>query len=215
MAKVDAHGAVSLNAHLLAQTVDENAILVWNFLSDNPLIELDGPTQPIQQSAFSPDGQWVAAVSEEPAVWVWDIASGQVIDNLAFSQDWVSRYSQSDFPKTLQIQFSPDGKAVFVSSMMGITWWDLASKQERHLFPLLDKEYEDFRQQALNPDSTTADSLLLSFSADGKTIALGSQTKVYIFLWPGVGGVATLNTGKPLIAMQWMDNGLLGLTLSG
>jgi hypothetical protein len=44
---------------------------------------------------------------------------------------------------------------------------------------------------------------------------VGSQTKVYILIWPGAGGRATLITGKPLIAMQWMDNGLLGLTHPG
>ncbi len=215
LALVEAHGAVSLNAYLLAQTIDENSLRIWDFLTDSPLIDLKGPTQRIQQSAISPDGKWAAAVSEEPAVWVWDIGTGQVSANLAFSQDLVARYIESDFPKTLQIQFSPDGKAVFVSSMMGVTWWDLATKLERHLFPLLPKEYEDFRQQALQPDTLTASSFLLSFSPDGKTYALGSQTKVYILTWPGAGGLATLNTGKPLIAMHWMDNGLLGLTHPG
>ncbi len=212
---VGAHGAVSLTAHLLAETVGDSSVQIWDFLTGRTLTKLTGPTQHIQQSAISPDGKWAAAVSEEPAVWVWNIETGEVIANLAFSDDLVGLYTQSDFPKTLQIQFSPDGKAVFVTSMMGVTWWDLTSKQERHLFPLLPKEYEDFRQQALKPDTKTATSFLLSFSPDGKAFAVGSQTKVYILIWPGAGGRATLNTGKPLIAMHWMDNGLLGLTHPG
>ncbi len=212
---VGAHGTASLTAHLLAETVDDSSVQIWDFLTSQPLIKLSGPTQHIQQSAISADGKWAAAVSEEPAVWVWDIETGKVIANLTFSADLVARYTQSDFPKTLQIQFSPDEKAVFVTSMMGVSWWDLTTKQERHLFPLLPKEYEDFRQQALQPDTKTATSFLLSFSPDGKAFAVGSQTKVYILIWPGAGGRATLNTGKPLIAMHWMDNGLLGLTHPG
>ena len=212
---VPAQGAVSLNAHLLAETIDENSLRIWDFMNGEPQTTLTGPAQRIQQSAISPDGKMAAAVSEEPAVWVWDIETGQVAANLEFSLELTSRYAQSDFPKTLQIQFSPDGKAVFASSMMGITWWDLASKQEHHLFPLLPKEYEDFRQYALQPDAKTATSFLLSFSPDGKTYAVGSQTKVYIQVWPGAGGVATLNTDKPLIAMHWMGNGLLGLVHPG
>ncbi len=212
---VGAHGTASLTAHLLAETIDDSSVQIWDFLTNQPLIKLSGPTQHIQQSAISADGKWAAAVSEEPAVWVWNIGTGQVIANLAFSADLVARYTQSDFPKTLQIQFSPDGKAVFVTSMMGVSWWDLTTKQERHLFPLLPKEYEDFRQQALQPDTKTATSFLLSFSPDGKAFAVGSQTKVYILIWPGAGGRATLNTGKPLIAMHWMNNGLLGLTHPG
>ncbi len=212
---VGTHGTASLTAHLLAETVDDSSVQIWDFLTSQPLIKLSGPAQHIQQSAISADGKWAAAVSEEPAVWVWDIGTGQVIANLAFSADLVARYTQSDFPKTLKIQFSPDGKAVFVTSMMGVSWWDLTTKQERHLFPLLPKEYEDFRQQALQPGTKTATSFLLSFSPDGKAFAVGSQTKVYILIWPGAGGRATLNTGKPLIAMHWMDNGLLGLTHPG
>ena len=212
---VGTHGTASLTAHLLAETVDDSSVRIWDFLTSQPLIKLSGPTRHIQQSAISADGKWAAAVSEEPAVWVWDIGTGQVIANLAFSADLVARYAQNDFPKTLQIQFSPDGKAVFVTSMMGESWWDLTTKQERHLFPLLAKEYEDFRQQAIQPDTKTATSFLLSFSPDGKAFAVGSQTKVYILIWPGAGGRATLNTGKPLIAMHWMNNGLLGLTHPG
>ncbi len=212
---VEAHGAVSFSARLLAETVEEKSVQIWDFMKNGPRIELTGPTQRIQQSAFSPDGKRVAAVSEDPAVWVWDIETGEVFAKLEFSLELSLRYVQDDFPKTLQIQFSPDGKAVFVSSMMGVTWWDLTTRLERHLFPLLPKEYEDFRKYALDSDGATATSFLLSFSPDGKAYAVGSQTKVYILTWPGAGGRATLNTGKPLIAMQWMDNGLLGLTHPG
>ncbi len=90
-----------------------------------------------------------------------------------------------------------------------------ADQQELTCVPLLPKEMKIFVSKRSSQMRKTATSFLVSFSHGWRVVAVGSQTKVYILSWPGVGGRATLNTGKPLIAMHWMSNGLLGLTHPG
>jgi WD40 repeat protein len=211
LAYVKAKGSVSLESHLLASVVEPGTVKIWNFLSGASLTELNGPTAPIQQTALSTDGELAAAASQEPAVWVWDIQKGTVLATLKFSADFLALYADADFPKGLQVQFSPDAKAVFASSVLGVTWWDLQTKQEHHLFPLLPLEYRNFLDQAAHPVGKNAVTFLLSFRPDGKAFAAGSPNKVYILSWPGAGGLATLVTNKPLVDMKWMENGLLGV----
>jgi len=211
LAYVKARGSVALDAQRLAAVVAPSTVKVWDFLSGNAIADLNGPSTPILQTAISADGKLVAAVSQDPAVWVWDVQSGDTIAHLDFSQDFLALYQADDFPKGLQLQFSPDGKAVFASSLLGVTWWDLQTKQERHLFPLLPLEYKNFHDQAAHPTGKNATTFLVAFRPDGKAFAAGSPTKVYILSWPGAGGLATLVTNKPLVEMRWMENGLLGL----
>jgi hypothetical protein len=211
LAYVKARGAVSLETHLLASVVEPGTVKIWDFLNGISVAELDGPTAPIQQTALSADGKLAAAASQEPAVWVWDIQREAVLATLKFSPDFLALYANADFPKGLQVQFSPDGKAVFASSVLGVTWWDLQTQQEHHLFPLLPLEYKNFLDQAAHPVGRNASTFLLSFRPDGKAFAAGSPNKVYILSWPLAGGLATLVTNKPLVDMKWMENGLLGL----
>jgi WD40 repeat protein len=186
-------------------------VRIWDFITEKPRIDLKGPQAAIQQAVISPDGTLVAAVSEEPSVWVWNLQSGAMVATLSFSPDLVSQYKDPTFPHTLQVQFAPDGKTVVANSLLGVTWWDLQTKQERHFFPMLAAELKKFREQALVPVEKNAVSCLSAFNLDGKVLAVGTPFKVYLLSWPSGGGLASLATGKPLVEMRWMQNGLLGL----
>ncbi len=215
LASVKAKGCVALGNYLLAAVVDAKNVQIWDFLTGAVRAELSGPKAAIQQIAFSPDGKLAAAASEDPAVWVWDIEKKTVVATLEFSTDLAALYKENDFPRSLQVQFSPDGKTVFASSILGVSWWDLQTRQERHTYPLLPTELKTFREQALRPVGKNATSFLIAFRPDGKAFAAGSPSKVFIFSWPGAGGLATLTTNKPLVALDWIDNGLLGITHPG
>ena len=211
LASVRARGAVAFDARLLAALLDSQTVRIWDFATEKLRLDLKGPKANIQQVVISPDGKLAAAASEEPAVWVWNVESGAVVATLAFSPDLVSQYTAATFPRTLQVQFSPDSKAVLASSLLGVTWWDLQTQQERHFFPLLAAELKTFREQALVPLGKNATSCLSVFTPDGKILAVGTPFKVYLLSWPSGGGVSSLSTGKPLVEMRWMQNGLLGL----
>jgi WD40 repeat protein len=49
--------------------------------------------------AFSPDGGWIASVSDDSAVKLWDASSGKPIRSLRGHQNWV-----------LSVAFSPNGR---------------------------------------------------------------------------------------------------------
>jgi WD40 repeat protein len=215
LAYVKAKGAVSLEARQLAAVTDSNSLKIWDFLSGNAISDLTGPKAPIKGAAVSADGKLAAAASLEPAVWVWDIQKQVVLATLRFSPDFEALFTAEDFPRGLQVQFSPDGKSVFATSLLGVTWWDIQTRQEHHVFPLLPLEYKTFRDQAAHPVGRNATTFLLSFRPDGKAFAIGSPNKVYILSWPGAGGLATLVSNKPLVDMRWMENGLLGLYQQG
>ncbi len=77
---------------------------------------------------------WQRSVKNRPRVGVGYGKPVRVVAYLACSEDLTARYTQSDFPKTLQIHFSPDDKAIFVISMMGITWWNLRTSKNSPVF---------------------------------------------------------------------------------
>lgn len=212
---VKAKGKVGLETRLLAGVFNSTITRIWDFSTGNFQIDLEGPKAPIQQAAVSPDGKLAAAVSEEPAVWVWNLQSGAVVATLDFSKELTSLYSDKTFPRSLQVQFSPDSKTVLATSLLGVTWWDVQTRQEKHLFPLQPAELKTFREEAVKPGIKTATTFLMSFAPDGKSLAVGSPYKVYILIWPGGGARTTLTSKLPLFEMRWMENGLLGLLHPG
>lgn len=215
VASVKAKGKVGLETRLLAGVFNSTTVRIWDFATGNFKIDLEGPKAPIQQASVSPDGKLAAAVSEEPAVWVWNIQSGAVVATLEFSKELTGLYSDKTFPRALQVQFSPDSKTVLATSLLGVTWWDVQTRQEKHLFPLQPAELKTFREEAVKPGIKSATTFLMSFAPGGKSLAVGSPSKVYILIWPGGAARTTLTSKLPLFEMRWMENGLLGLLHPG
>jgi dipeptidyl aminopeptidase/acylaminoacyl peptidase len=73
------------------------------------LVELKGPTSSVNQVCFLPDGKAIAAVSDDPALWVWELPSGKLKYTVPID----------DFPR--EVSVSPDGKLFAVSGWNGPT----------------------------------------------------------------------------------------------
>jgi RNA polymerase sigma factor (sigma-70 family) len=91
---------------------------------ENEMVE--GFPGPIATVAFSPDGRLLATGTDEPALRLWDVASGKLMHRFdASTAGWFDA-----------IAFSPDGTMLAANnpSAPSILVWELATHQERRRF---------------------------------------------------------------------------------
>ena len=66
--------------------------------------------------AISPDGRWVAAGSLDTVVWIWEVATGKLVERLRGHRDSV--YS---------VAFTPDGRGLVSGSLdKTLKYWDVS-----------------------------------------------------------------------------------------
>ncbi|MHC1764642.1 MAG: WD40 repeat domain-containing serine/threonine protein kinase [Verrucomicrobiia bacterium] len=139
----DAFAVFSPDSRRLATGAQE-AISLWDVNSGEKVRSLPMPEDAGGQAAFSPDGQQLAVPGfTNPKVWIWDVATGQLVTNLLHpSGVYYARYS-------------PDGKH------LATTCWDGYVR----VF-----DTWDWRQVAISPPY--GDELYCAeFSPDGRRIA--------------------------------------------
>ncbi len=121
------------------------------------LVELKGPKSSINQVSFFPDGQSLVAVSDDPAVWVWELPSG----NLKYT------VPVEELPR--EVSVSPNGELLAISGWGGPTLFD--AKSGKKLFDL-----------APNPTSKQSPTRHASvFANDNKSIYFALESKIQRF----------------------------------
>lgn len=159
-----AAGAVAVSAGM------DGKLLVWNLPSDKPAHNLSAGAA-VRAVGLSADGKVLASGGDDNAVQVWDVPGGKALRKLTGPTDWV-----------MAVAVSPDGKLVAGGGHDGRLWlWEQGGK----------KVYDVLSQPApaaKAPPPATNVVTALTFSPDGKTIALGgSDGKVYLFEASGAG----------------------------
>ncbi len=92
---------------------------------------VDEGTGQIDAVAFSPDGKYAAAGSQDGKIRLWDVQSGAKIRTLAGHSDEVSG-----------LAFSPDGKKIISSADASARLWDASTGEElAAMMALNDKEW--------------------------------------------------------------------------
>jgi WD40 repeat protein len=121
------------------------------------LLELKGPRSSINQVSFFPDGQSIAAVSDDPAVWVWELPSGKL------------KYSVPVEELPREVSVSPNGKLLAISGWGGPTLFDARSGEK--LFDM-----------SSNPTSRQSPTRHASvFANDNKSIYFALDSKIQRF----------------------------------
>ena len=121
------------------------------------LIELKGPKSSVNQVSFFPDGQSIVAVSDDPAVWVWELPSG------------ILKYTVPVEELPREVSVSPNGELLAISGWGGPTLFD--AKNGEKLFDL-----------APNPISKQSPTRHASvFSTDNKSIYFALDSKIQKF----------------------------------
>ncbi|NTV61965.1 MAG: serine/threonine protein kinase [Oscillochloris sp.] len=156
--------AFSPDGMILASSAqDENTIILWDMQTGQPITRLAGHSGWVRSLAFSPDGKILASGSIDGTVRLWDVATRQQRAVLTGHTDYLGA-----------IAFSPDGATLASTSRDGtVRLWDVASGQPRSGF---------MYAAPINPANNAPYWLTgLSYSPDGKSIAVGSiSASIYV-----------------------------------
>jgi WD40 repeat protein len=132
---------------------NEQRVQLWN-RNGKHLRTLTGYPDEIQDFSFSPDGRTIATASSDGTVKLWTLG-GKKLQTFTADNNVVTRVS-----------FSPDGQSLVTVSFDGTAkLWSLTGKELTTL-------------QTINDGSTTHWDI--SFSPDGKTIAIASNSSVIL-----------------------------------
>jgi WD40 repeat protein len=99
-------------------------IHLWDVLAGRELRQLETGTRFFRPMTFSPDGNTLAVTeSPQPAIRLWDVASGKERPALATEQ-----FKEKHKSRVERLVFTPDGKYMVTLSRAGqVFFWELAT----------------------------------------------------------------------------------------
>ncbi len=170
--------AFSPDGRLLASGAQGDSVIrLWSVDAEALERALEGHTGWIRSLAFSPDGSLLASGSTDQSIIIWEVATGRQLRTLTGHTDFIGNLS-----------FSPDGTTLASASRDGTArLWEVASGQER----------TGARYRAPDNPSMGAPFWLtgVSFSPDGRTLAIGSISGSLYLLDPTSGRLIRELTG--------------------
>jgi WD40 repeat protein len=141
---------------------DENQIMFWDLDRKQPVLKISSVSEPF---ALSPDGRWLAGLSQTGKVALWDARTGALMLELDDGRS-VDTSSSNSTDKVLVLSFSPDGSLLAEGWRSGaLRLWRVEDGQPAS--PILTGHLDQVTGLAFSPDGKT----LASSSAD-KTIRL-------------------------------------------
>lgn len=138
----------------------DNTVRLWNVKTGKEIHRFVGHTKGVTKVVFSPDGRFVASIGEDRNIFFWDIKTGKMAKSL-------SGFPISDIATRGTIAFSPDGRRFVAVSAFPpvITLWDIETGQV----------------EASMTDDGKIDDAAVSFSPEGRLIAVSARDKVSLW----------------------------------
>jgi WD40 repeat protein len=155
--------AFSRNWTRIATPTEANEIVISDAGTGRTLATLRGAVDDIEALAFSEDGTWLVASSEDATARIWDVASGTQVALISRQLSDVEPGLGSGFDS---VSFSPDGQRVLLVSEGVGQIWDIAATPPNFL-----RETETAEIQKWSPDGTLLAYVSPVMNADGIPIS--------------------------------------------
>lgn len=181
--------AISPDAKMLASSILNKTIKLWDIANQKEIGTLTGHESFVDALEFSPDGRILAAADSDGKVKLWRVADMKeqatltVIEPIEGMPQYYSRSVSA-------LAFSPDGRMLATGDLFhAVKLWDLNS-----------------HKQLLSLEGHTESISVVAFSADGKTLASGGLDNL-ITLW-------SVDTGDVLATFNGHEHYISGLAFS-
>lgn len=163
---------LSPNERILASGSRDRSIKLWNARNGKLRDTLLGHTGDVMALSFSRDGSLLASAGWDSTVRIWDVDKGKAVRIIA-----------GDPMRVSGVAFAPDGKRVVSSRGRQLQLLDLDKKEQ-----IWSTQFKGRIQGPENTD-TAEDLSMVTFSPDGKRIAVGSTTGAIYLVSPETGKV--------------------------
>jgi WD40 repeat protein len=177
--------AVSPDGSTFATSPAPGRISLWRSRDETRVGELTGPAGFVKSVAFSHDGRLLAAAGRSPNIVVWNVRQRKLVN--------VLRQPVPLFPRNEEfasaVAFAPDNKLVAAAANDGLQVFALPSGRLLHSEPV---------------GGTTSD---LSFSADGRLLAVAGQAGIDVWEVRRWKQVLRINDGTPVISLRFEPHG--------
>ncbi|MCG9132011.1 PQQ-binding-like beta-propeller repeat protein [Candidatus Poribacteria bacterium] len=177
-----------------------NTVHLWDTETGELLQEFSGHTDTIYSVAFSPEGRTLASGSADGTVLLWELApSASETDSITETHDISDTVNIAEYTTTgslpegaktrigkgtmLDMQYTPDGKYLKVSSSIGSWLYDVETYQELGM--------RAFPKPIIGERTATDITKYVVISPDGTTVARQTEDRRLIHLW-------NLETDTPL-----------------
>jgi hypothetical protein len=111
--------AFSPDGRRIVSGSNDSTLKVWDTVTGQNLLSLEGHTSNVLSVVFSPDGRRIVSGSHDETVKVWDAGNSRILFSLAADTDNVT-----------SVAFSPEGRRVFARDDAGkVLAWDAATGQ--------------------------------------------------------------------------------------
>ena len=213
--------ALSPDEKVLATSIENNGVGLWDTVTGQQLVTLTGHTAFVVGLAFSPDGSYLATGGNDDVARIWDLrawrAAGQSAGvTISQTAKTLACYSQKLYYGG--INFSPDGRRLVTVCDQDNTAkvWDMATGEEvlslvGHALRVNDADFSPDGTRLATAsedgttrlwDATTGQELLrfyprsgsaknVAFSPDGQYLAASSDQ--FAMVWDVNTAIATLN----------------------
>jgi len=98
-------------------------VRIWDSGTGRELIAYRGHSKPVLTVAFSHDGKFIASAGGEPAVRIWDPATGKDVRQISIA------HGQNEKDYIARCAFSPDGKKLAVATGLVVEIFEVATGQ--------------------------------------------------------------------------------------